>query len=424
LTLPEELLMSIVRMNVTDFSAVSAEALEPAQPLFDRYVVPSYSRSISVTRGSGSWLWDESGKRYLDLGGGVAVNCLGHSHPCILNALQVQGSKLIHASNLYYHRPQGELAQKIVALTGAGKVFFSNSGAEANEALIKLARRVGHPQGRFEIITALHSFHGRTMAGISATGQQKVKDTFEPLLPGFVHVPFNDLAAMESARTPQTAAVLIEGIQGEGGITPARADYLLALRAWTRKHGLLLLWDGVQCGCYRTGHFHSYQTLLQDVPGADAFLPDGIAMAKSLGGGFPIGATWMAEPYQDVFQPGSHGSTFGGTPLACAVALAVLAEIEGKGLASHVVSMGERLIQGLHAIARDHAAIVEVRGMGGMIGMIVKEDAPGVCARLRQAGLLTVPAGGNAVRFLPPLNVSEEEIDEALRLVREVLAQA
>jgi len=413
--------MSIVRMHVADFTAAQAPAIEAARPLYERYVVPSYARSLSVTRGSGAWLWDEDGKRYLDLGGGVAVNCLGHAHPRIARALQEQSGVLIHASNLYHHRPQAELARKIVGLTGPGKVFFCNSGAEANETLIKLARRHGHAQGRFEVITALNSFHGRTFAGISATGQQKVKDSFEPLLPGFVHVPYNDLAAVEAAITPKTAAVLIEGIQGEGGIFPATPEYLQGLRALTRKHGLLLLWDGVQCGCFRTGHFHSYQTLLEGVPGGADFLPDGIAMAKSLGGGFPIGAAWIAEPYQDVFQPGSHGSTFGGTPLACAVALAVIDEIESKGLDRNVVEMGRRLAGGLREMMAEKPLITGVRGMGGMIGMVLREDAPGACARLRDSGLLTVPAGGHAVRFLPPYNVTADEIDEALRIVRAAL---
>jgi acetylornithine/N-succinyldiaminopimelate aminotransferase len=412
--------MSIIRMSVSDFGAVGAVAADPAKPLYDRCVVPSYNRSLSVTRGSGSWIWDEDGTKYLDLGGGVAVNCLGHAHPRMVETLQTQAARLIHASNLYYNQPQGLLASKLVSLTGEGKVFFCNSGAEANETLIKLARRYGHSSGKFEIITALNSFHGRTMAGISATGQQKVKETFEPLLPGFVHVPYNDLAAMESAASERTTAVLIEGIQGEGGIQPARVDYLLGLREWTRKHGILLLWDGVQCGCYRTGHFHSYQTLLQGHPEAASFLPDGIAMAKSLGGGFPIGAAWIRAPYADVFQPGSHGSTFGGTPLACSVALAVLAEIEEKQLPRHVVEMGQRLIQGLEKL-RATKPIVEIRGIGGMIGMALSEDAPAACTRLRDAGLLTVPATGNVIRFLPPLNVSPEEIDEALRIVEKAL---
>jgi acetylornithine aminotransferase/acetylornithine/N-succinyldiaminopimelate aminotransferase len=223
---------------------------------------------------------------------------------------------------------------------------------------------------------------------------------------------------VEAAITPRTAAVLIEGIQGEGGIYPATPDYLLGLRALADKHGILLLWDGVQCGCFRTGRFHSYQTILADVPGGAAFLPDGIAMAKSLGGGFPIGAVWIAEPYQDVFQPGTHGSTFGGTPLACAVALAVLDEIESKGLDRNVVAMGKRLADGLRALMPEKPLIAGVRGMAGMIGLVVHEDAPGACARLREAGLLTVPAGGNALRFLLPYTVTADEIDEALRIVR------
>ena len=270
------------------------------QALFQQHVVPSYGRfELAFSHGSGSQLFDVNGKRYLDLGGGIAVCCLGHANAEIADALSAQARRLVHVSNLYYHEPQGRLAQQLCQLIAPGKVFFCNSGAEANEGLYKLARKFGHDEGRFEIITAHNSFHGRTLAGIAATGQEKVKKGFEPMVTGFRHVPFNDLEAMRAAISPATVAILLEGIQGEGGITPATPEYLLGLRALCDEKKLLLLMDGVQCGHFRTGRFQSYQRILEGVPGGETFLPDGISMAKSLGGGFPIGAFWVREPFAD-----------------------------------------------------------------------------------------------------------------------------
>ncbi|MFH1067845.1 MAG: aspartate aminotransferase family protein [bacterium] len=392
---------------------------EEIKSLFENYVVPSYRRTLTLARGKGSYAWDADGKKYLDMGGGVAVNSLGHAHPAVVQALREQAEQLIHASNLYYAEWQGLLAEKLVSLTGAGKVFFCNSGAEADEALFKLARKFGHDAGRYEIITALNSFHGRTMAGIAATGQDKVKKGFEPAMPGFVHVPFNDLSAVEKAITPKTAAVLIEGIQGEGGIIPATKEYLLGLRRLTRERGILLLVDGIQCGFFRTGCFQSYQRILEDEKGAD-FLPDAIAMAKGLGGGFPIGATWIRADYADLFQPGSHGSTFGGSPLACAVALAVIATVEKEKLAENIRAQGERLKQGLKAMMKAKP-IRDVRGMGGMVGVEIEGKAQDAVARLAEGGLMVVPAGEHVLRFLPPLNVSASEIDEALDVMQRQL---
>ena len=293
------------------------------QQLFQQYVVPSYGRfELALSHGQGSWLWDVNGKRYLDLGGGIAVNALGHAHPEVADALAAQARKLVHVSNLYYHEPQGRLAQKIVSQLALGKVFFCNSGAEANEGLYKLARKFGHDEGRFEIITAVNSFHGRTLAGISATGQDKVKKGFEPMVPGFVHVPFNDLAAVRAAISPATVAVLIEGVQGEGGVTPATPEFLLGLRALCDEKKLLLLMDGLQCGHFRTGRFQSFQRILENAEcgarSAEQFLPDGISMAKSLGNGFPIGAFWIREPHADLLGAGTHGTTYGGNLLGCA----------------------------------------------------------------------------------------------------------
>ncbi len=334
-----------------DASPAAAPAAPDSTPadaairrLFAEYVVPSYGRfDLVFSRGEGRHLWDEGGRRYLDLGGGIAVNCLGHAHPELAAVLAEQGRRLWHVSNLYHHELQGRLAAALVQRLGPGKVFFANSGAEANEGLFKLARRFGHAEGRFEILTAHQSFHGRTLAGIAATGQDKVKQDFGPMVPGFRHIPFNDLEAARAAHSPATVAILIEGVQGEGGITPATADYLLGLRRLCDEHRLLLMMDGVQCGHYRTGHFQSFQRLLEGVPGGEAFLPDGVSMAKSLGGGFPLGAFWVRAPYADLLGPGSHATTFGGGPLACAVALRVLEIIERDRLADHARAMGALL---------------------------------------------------------------------------------
>ena len=244
------------------------------QALFQQNVVPSYGRfEIVLSHGSGSYLYDLAGKRYLDLGGGIAVSSLGHAHPAITEALVEQSRKLIHTSNFYYHEPQGRLAQALVSQIGPGKCFFCNSGVEANEGLFKLARKFGHDEGRFEIITTFNSFHGRTLAGIAATGQEKVKKGFEPMVAGFRQVPYNDLAAMRGAISPATVAILIEGIQGEGGVTPATPEYLLGLRRLCDEKKLLLLMDGVQCGHFRSGRFQSFQRILEGVPGGKRSCP-------------------------------------------------------------------------------------------------------------------------------------------------------
>jgi len=323
---------------------------------FEKLVVPSYARfDLALERGDGSYVWDVDGRRYLDLAGGIAVCSLGHAHPEIRAALAEQSARLIHVSNLYYNELQARLAKRLVDLIAPGRVFFCNSGAEANEGLFKFARKFGHQgaavskrpgqsaerssseSGRYEIITTFESFHGRTLAGIAATGQEKVKKGFEPAVAGFKHVPFNDLGAMGAAITNATVAILIEPIQGESGITIATPDYLVGLRKLCDEHNLLLLFDEVQAGHFRTGRFQSWQRILE----AGAIdpnllcLPDGVAMAKSLGGGFPVGAFWLREKHADVLSPGTHATTFGGTPLACAVALKILDVIERENLAEN-----------------------------------------------------------------------------------------
>ena len=407
--------------------------------LFQKYVVPSYGRfELVLARGQGSHLWDVNGKRYLDLGGGIAVCSLGHANAEITEALVEQSRRMMHISNLYYHEPQGRLAQQIVRHLAPGKVFFSNSGAEANEGLYKLARKFGHDEGRYEIITAWNSFHGRTLAGIAATGQEKVKKGFEPAVAGFKHVPYNDLQAVRDAITPATAAILIEGVQGEGGIAPASADYLIGLRQLCDERRMLLLMDGVQCGHFRTGRFQSFQRLLEGIPGADKFLPDGVSMAKSLGGGFPIGAFWVREEHHgvklcDLLGPGTHATTYGGTPLGCAVANKVFEVIERDRLADNARETGAWMKAELEQLAAQFPQVIKsVRGLGFMLGIELAENIPAFANtgkvaslnfvnRLHDAGVLTVPSGTQVVRFLPALNLRRDEVAEGLALITGVV---
>ena len=401
---------------------------------FGKFVVPSYARfDLVLERGEGSYVWDIDGGRYLDLAGGIAVCSLGHAHPEITKALTEQSQKLIHVSNLYYNELQGRLAKRIVDLIAPGRVFFCNSGAEANEGLFKLARKFGHDDGRFEIITTLDSFHGRTLAGIAATGQEKVKKGFEPLVAGFKHVRFNDLAAMRAAITRSTIAILIEPIQGESGITIATAEYLLGLRKLCDERNLLLLFDEVQAGHFRTGKFQSWQRILENRH-VD-FLPDGVSMAKSLGGGFPIGAFWVREKYAKLLSSGTHASTFGGTPLACAVALTILDVIERENLAENARRIGDSLMAELQALAKNYPKVLRaVRGFGLIIGLEFepkllafageeRSPATQVVNRLHKAGVLTVPAANSVVRLLPTLNLSQSQAEEGLHAIEEVVEE-
>jgi acetylornithine/N-succinyldiaminopimelate aminotransferase len=418
-----------------DIEASKADRLSDIRKLFQSNVVPSYARfDLALDRGEGSYVWDVAGKRFLDLGGGIAVCSLGHAHPEITDALIEQSRKLLHVSNLYYTKPQGQLAEALVRLIGPGRCFFCNSGAEANEGLFKLARKFGRDTGRYEIITADGSFHGRTLAGIAATGQEKVKKGFEPMVAGFRQVPFNDLDAMRSAISPQTAAILIEAIQGESGITPATVDYLLGLRKLCDEKNILLLLDEVQAGHFRTGRFQSWQRLLENAPGADQFSPDAVSMAKSLGGGFPIGAFWVRERYADVLSAGTHATTFGGTPLGCAVALKVLEVIERDQLADHARQLGDFMKAEVQRLIRKFPSVLkEVRGVGLMIGLDFRTDAPGfrgnaktpavqVVERLHAAGVLTIPAATSVARILPALNLSQSEAVEGLHALETVIA--
>jgi acetylornithine aminotransferase/acetylornithine/N-succinyldiaminopimelate aminotransferase len=418
--------------------AIVRNDYESVRELFTKNVVPSYGRfDLVFSHGAGSYLFDVAGKRYLDLGSGIAVCCLGHAHPAITEALVEQSKKLIHVSNLYFTEPQGKLAAEIVKRIGAGKVFFANSGAEANEGLYKLARKFGHDEGRFEILTATNSFHGRTLAGIAATGQDKIKKGFEPMTPGFRHIPFNDLAAARTAISPATVAILIEGVQGEGGVTPATPEFLLGLRALCDEKKLLLLMDGVQCGHFRTGKFQSFQRILENSEpktlNAEQFLPDGLSMAKSLGGGFPIGAFWVRAPFADLLGAGTHGTTFGGTPLACAVALKILEVIETEKLDQNARKLGEWMKNALERLAKNYPSVVKnARGFGFMLGFDLAEKIPAFAAsdkpaaiqftnRLHAAGVLAIPAGTQVIRLLPPLNLKPQEAGEGISKIEELI---
>lgn len=415
--------------------AVVRNQMQTLQEKFQKNVIPTYSRfELALDRGQGSRVWDIHGKAYIDFGGGIAVCGLGHAHPEIAKTLAEQGAKLMHISNLYYQEPQGALAEKLVNLIGPGKIFFTNSGGEANEGLFKLARKFGHDEGRFEILTAENSFHGRTLAAISATGQPKVKKGFEPMVEGFRHIPFNNLAAAREAISPATVAIMIEGIQGEGGVVPASADYLLGLRQLCDEKKLLLLMDSVQCGHFRTGRFQSFQRILENVPGAEKFLPDGISMAKSIGAGFPMGAFWARQPFADVLTAGSHGSTYGGSPLACAVGLKVLEIVEREKLADRARATGQFLKDQFNALAAKYPRVIsQARGLGLMMGLELAEKIPAFASsekspaiqfihRLHEGGLLAIPSGTRVIRVLPALNITPEETEAGLRVIESVAA--
>jgi len=391
---------------------------------FDDYVVKSYARfPLTLERGQGCRVWDIDGNEYLDFVAGIATCTLGHAHPAMVEAVTRQIKKLHHVSNLYYIPEQGDLAKWLVQHSCADKVFFCNSGAEANEGAIKLARKYGHTRMGIEnpvIITANASFHGRTLATVTATGQPKYQKNFSPLVPGFHHVPYNDLAALEEAiatldnPTRQVAAILLEGLQGEGGVRPGDRAYFQRIRQICDEKGILLLMDEVQVGMGRTGHMWGYENL--------GIEPDVFTSAKGLGGGIPIGAM-LCKASCDIFEPGDHASTFGGNPFVCGVALAVCRTLEQENLLANVQDRGEQLRAGLRAIAQQFPTLVqEVRGWGLINGLELSADADITSAEVvKEAiaqGVLLVPAGPKVVRFVPPLIVSAAEVDQALAAVR------
>jgi len=416
----------------------------------EKYVMPNYGRfPVWPERGEGPYVWDRDGKKYLDFAGGVAVCPLGHAHPEVADALGRQAHTLMHVSNWYCIRGQAELAKVLVedVMGIAGKCFFSNSGAEANEGMIKLARKYGvtKPKAdgspRYEIITFTGSFHGRTFGAMSATAQEKIHGGFGPIVPGFVYAPFNDIAALKTAITDTTVAILVEPVQGESGVNPMTADFLRAVQSLCREHDLLMLLDEVQCGLGRTGELCGWRSI---IPG-DEIQPDSVSWAKSIGSGYPLGAFWVRQREMgdgkseirnlcDLLGPGTHGTTYGGSPLACAVGLTTLKVILRDGLPQRAATLGRRIAREV-AVWR-HPLIREVRAFGLMIGFELEDEKIAALAAVKangrlpsihvaremlEAGLMVVPAGPTVVRWLPPLNITDEHAAEGLALFKEVL---
>ncbi|MDH4179353.1 MAG: acetylornithine transaminase [Armatimonadota bacterium] len=394
---------------------------DEARTLERSYLLNLYSpirMPMVIARGQGARLWDTDGKEYLDfVSGGRAVTGLGHCHPKVVAAISEQARQLIHVSNDFYTEPQLRLAQRLSALIG-GRCFFCNSGAETVEAAIKLARKhafkTAGPE-KHEIVTALKSFHGRTMGALAATGQPKYHQGFQPLPGGFTHVPFNDVAALRAAVTSRTAAVMLEPILGESGVYPATPEYLTAARDLCNSHGAVLIFDEVQTGVGRTGKMLACQHY--DIE------PDIITLAKGLGAGIPIGAMLAREPVASSFEPGDHASTFGGSPLPAAAALAVLDAIEEEDLLDNAARVGRRLAEGLHALQQKTPLVEAIRAHGMMLAVDLTEPvAADVKAECVARGLLVITVGDNMLRLLPPLILSEEEADRGLKTLGDVLA--
>jgi acetylornithine/N-succinyldiaminopimelate aminotransferase len=391
----------------------SAETIE----LFERHVIGNYTRlPVVIVRGEGSRVWDAEGREYLDLFPGWAVSGLGHCPPAVVAALREQAGKLIHIANNFYSQPQGLLARAIAERSFGGKCFFCNSGAEAVEAALKLARLAGSESGRYKIVSMTDSFHGRTFAAITATGQEKYHQGFAPLVPGFCYAPFGDLGALEKQVDEQTAAVLLEPVQGEGGVNLAPPEYLKGVRQLCDRAGCLLVLDEVQTGMGRTGKWFAYQHY--DVT------PDIMSMAKALGGGVSIGAIAARDEVAAFMKPGTHASTFGGNPLACAAALAVVETIERDGLLERARQSGAYLVKRLREMGAGHQGLVrEVRGLGLMVGMELTRPGAELASACLEAGLLVNCTHESVMRFVPAMTVTREELDEGLGIFAKCLAR-
>lgn len=379
--------------------------------------------SFNAVRGKGLYLYDEEGNKYLDFGSGIAVTSVGHSHPKWVSAVQKQASTLTHCSNLYGIPSQQKLADRLVEKAGAGRVLFCNSGAEANEALIKLARLhgkniTGEESKRFTVVAAENAFHGRTFGGMAATPQEKIQGGFRPMLDGFKFGELNAIETFDKLVDDSVAAVFIESIQGEGGIFPAEASFLQELRALCTERGALLMLDEVQCGIGRSGHFFAYE--------ASGVQPDAIGMAKGLGAGFPIGAIWIADAYAELFQPGSHGTTFGGSPLASAAANATLDIIEEEQLIEQVAANSPAWHAELQNLVEKYPdQIAGIRGAGYMVGLSLKPEDLNlkITAAARNKGLLIVPAGHNVIRLLPALIATPEQLSESVEILDTIFGE-
>jgi len=379
-----------------------------------RYMMNTYNRfPVVFVKGRGTRLYDQEGREYLDFVAGIGVNNLGHCNHRVTVAIQKQVQRLMHVSNLYYNEPQVSLARLLVKHSFADQVFFCNSGAEANEAAIKLARKAGKARGgsdRYEIITMENSFHGRTLATLTATGQEKLKAGFEPLVPGFKSVPYNDITAVEKAIDHKTAAILVEPIQGESGVQVPRDDYLPGLRKLCDEHGLFLILDEVQTGMGRTGRLFAYEH--------SGIQPDMVTLAKGLGNGFPIGALLAKAQVAEAFSPGSHASTFGGNPVACAAAIAVMETFFGDDhLLENCQRMGEYLVRQLNKLAQKYAFVRAVRGKGLLIGMELGLEGRQIASECLTEGVVVNCTAEKVLRFLPPLIITQEEIDRLIAVL-------
>ncbi len=385
--------------------------------LCNTYVLNTYTRTpVVFTKGKGSYLWDEEGKRYLDFFPGWAVSGLGHCHKRVVKAVTKQVKEVIHVSNNYYSKPQAELAERLSKNSFGGKVFFCNSGAEANESAIKLARAFGEPEGRYKIITMDKSFHGRTLATLTATGQEKVKRGFSPLPEGFAHVPFNDIEAVKDAIDDVTAAVMLEPIQGEGGINIADEEYMSQLRALCNAKNILLIMDEVQTGMGRSGRLFAYQHY--------NILPDVMTLAKSLGGGLPIGAMVVSEKYVDILKPGMHASTFGGSPIVCAASKAVFEAIEKERLLDNANRMGEYLFKQLSKLKRRYPKLINcIKHKALMTGIELNIEGKSIVESCFEKGLLINCTQNNILRIMPSVTVKKSQINKAVKILSEVLAK-
>ena len=383
--------------------------------LYEQYVMPTYKPTVAIAKAKGSRVYDMGGKQYYDFTSGIGVHNVGHCSDGVVKAVCEQVAKLGHCSNLYLNEPQVLLAKKLVEISGlGGKVFFCNSGAEANEAAFKLARKWGMANGgRYEIVTMRNSFHGRTLATLTATGQAWCQEGYEPLPVGFNYADFNDIESVRAAVSDKTVAIVVEAVQGEGGVNPATEEFMAGVRALCDEKNLIMICDEVQCGMGRTGKWWGWQNY--------SVKPDLFTSAKSLADGVPMGALVSNAKFADVFTPGSHASTFGGNPLASAAALAVIKIIEDEGLLEAAVKKGALLTEALKAFADKYDKILDVRGIGCMLGMVVDGDPKEIVDAFRDMGILALTAHGNVVRFLPALSMTEDRLEEAVEMMGDAL---
>lgn len=388
---------------------------EDIEQLCNDYTMNTYARTATIVRGKGVRVWGPGNNQYLDFTSGISVHNAGHCHPKIVKAIRDQSEALMHCSNLFYTPTNGLLASRLSKLGLGGKVFLCNSGAEANEAMIKMARLHGSDKGRYEIISMTGSFHGRTMGTLSATGQSKVQKGYDPLLTGFQFAEYNNLESVKALVNEHTVGIMLESVQGEGGVNPATQEFMAGVRSLCDEHGLLMLCDEVQCGLGRTGKMFAWEHY--------GVAPDACTLAKSLGGGIPMGALLASPKYSDVFTPGSHGTTMGGNPLACAAAMAYLDVMEEEKLAERAEEYGQLFMQGLQKFVEEYDDVLEVRGKGLLVGMVMKGSAKEVVEELRASGMLALTAGEHVVRFLPPLNITDKDLEEGLEMIDDTLDQ-